>query len=82
MPVKITPIKGYTTENLMDLKLLQLSLHPRRIGRWGKFSERVKKDKGGRVKITMRIGVLSGGGDVPGLNPAIRGCVLRAMDFG
>ncbi|HUW22991.1 MAG TPA: 6-phosphofructokinase, partial [bacterium] len=30
----------------------------------------------------MRIGVLSGGGDVPGLNPAIRGCVLRAMDFG
>jgi len=28
MPVKITPIKGYTTENLADLKLLQLSLHP------------------------------------------------------
>ncbi len=25
---KITPIKGYTTENLADLKLLQLSLHP------------------------------------------------------
>ncbi|NIM02891.1 ATP-dependent 6-phosphofructokinase [bacterium] len=30
----------------------------------------------------MRIGVLSGGGDVPGLNPAIRGCVMRAIDFG
>lgn len=30
----------------------------------------------------MRIGVLNGGGDVPGLNPAIRGCVMRAIDFG
>jgi len=25
---------------------------------------------------------LTGGGDVPGLNAAIRGCVMRAMDFG
>lgn len=30
----------------------------------------------------MRIGVLTGGGDCPGLNPAIRGVVLRAMDYG
>jgi len=30
----------------------------------------------------MKIGILSGGGDVPGLNPAIRGCVMRAIDFG
>ncbi len=30
----------------------------------------------------MRVGVLTGGGDCPGLNPAIRGVVLRAMDYG
>ncbi|MDI6736482.1 MAG: 6-phosphofructokinase, partial [bacterium] len=30
----------------------------------------------------MKIGVLTGGGDCPGLNPAIRGIVLRAIDFG
>ena len=30
----------------------------------------------------MLIGVLTGGGDCPGLNPAIRGVVLRAMDYG
>ena len=30
----------------------------------------------------MRIGVLTGGGDCPGLNPAIRGIVYRSMDFG
>lgn len=30
----------------------------------------------------MRIGILTGGGDCPGLNPAIRGCVMRAIDFG
>ena len=28
----------------------------------------------------MRIGVLTGGGDCPGLNPAIRGIVMRALD--
>ncbi len=28
------------------------------------------------------IGILTGGGDCPGLNPAIRGCVMRAMDHG
>ena len=27
-----------------------------------------------------RIGVLTGGGDVPGLNPAIRAVTLRALD--
>jgi 6-phosphofructokinase 1 len=30
----------------------------------------------------MRIGILTGGGDCPGLNPAIRGIVYRSMDFG
>jgi len=30
----------------------------------------------------MRIGVLTGGGDCPGLNPAIRGLVMRSLDFG
>jgi phosphofructokinase-like protein len=30
----------------------------------------------------MRIGLLTGGGDCPGLNPAIRGFVLRALDYG
>lgn len=30
----------------------------------------------------MRIGVLTGGGDCPGLNPAIRGVVYRALDYG
>jgi len=30
----------------------------------------------------MRIGVLTGGGDVPGLNPAIRAVARRAFDYG
>jgi len=30
----------------------------------------------------MKIGVLTGGGDCPGLNPAIRGIVLRAVELG
>ncbi len=30
----------------------------------------------------MKIGVLTGGGDCPGLNPAIRGVVFHALDFG
>ncbi|MEW6103684.1 MAG: ATP-dependent 6-phosphofructokinase [bacterium] len=30
----------------------------------------------------MKIGILTGGGDCPGLNPAIRGAYLRAIDFG
>lgn len=30
----------------------------------------------------MRIGMLTGGGDCPGLNPALRGFVLRALDYG
>ncbi|PMQ02464.1 MAG: 6-phosphofructokinase [Dictyoglomus sp. NZ13-RE01] len=29
-----------------------------------------------------RIGVLTGGGDCPGLNPAIKGVVYRALDYG
>src|SRR5580704_15047472 len=31
---------------------------------------------------TMKIGMLTGGGDCPGLNPAMRGFVLRALDYG
>jgi len=31
--------------------------------------------------MAKKIGILTGGGDCPGLNPAIRGCVMRAMDF-
>ena len=30
----------------------------------------------------MRIGFLTGGGDCPGLNPALRGAVMRGLDFG
>ena len=30
----------------------------------------------------MRIGVLTGGGDCPGLNPAIRAIVMRALEYG
>ena len=30
----------------------------------------------------MRVGILTGGGDCPGLNPAIRGAVMRGLDFG
>jgi len=30
----------------------------------------------------MKIGMLTGGGDCPGLNQAIRGIILRSMDFG
>jgi ATP-dependent phosphofructokinase / diphosphate-dependent phosphofructokinase len=29
----------------------------------------------------MRIGLLTGGGDCPGLNPALRGFVMRALDY-
>ncbi|MFH1380305.1 MAG: ATP-dependent 6-phosphofructokinase [bacterium] len=29
-----------------------------------------------------RVGILTGGGDCPGLNPAIRGCVMRSIDHG
>ena len=30
----------------------------------------------------MRIGILTGGGDVPGLNPCIKAVVYRALDEG
>ncbi|MCS6777781.1 MAG: ATP-dependent 6-phosphofructokinase [Chloroherpetonaceae bacterium] len=30
----------------------------------------------------MKIGILTGGGDCPGLNPAIRGFVLQSLDYG
>jgi 6-phosphofructokinase 1 len=30
----------------------------------------------------MKVGILTGGGDCPGLNPAIRGFVLRGLDYG
>lgn len=30
----------------------------------------------------MKVGILTGGGDCPGLNPTIRGFVLKGLDFG
>ncbi len=32
--------------------------------------------------MSKTVGVLTGGGDCPGLNPAIRGCVYRGLDHG
>jgi 6-phosphofructokinase 1 len=32
--------------------------------------------------VSKTVGVLTGGGDCPGLNPAIRGCVFRGLDHG
>jgi len=32
--------------------------------------------------MSKKIGILTGGGDCPGLNPAIRGAVMRAIDHG
>lgn len=32
--------------------------------------------------MSKKIGILTGGGDCPGLNPAIRGVVLRALELG
>jgi 6-phosphofructokinase 1 len=32
--------------------------------------------------MSMKVGVLTGGGDCPGLNPAIRGLVYRGLDHG
>lgn len=32
--------------------------------------------------MAIKVGVLTGGGDCPGLNPAIRGCVYRGLDHG
>ena len=32
--------------------------------------------------MTKNIGILTGGGDCPGLNPAIRGAVMRGLDHG
>ncbi|MCR4432869.1 MAG: 6-phosphofructokinase [Caldiserica bacterium] len=34
------------------------------------------------MAVVRRIGVLTGGGDCPGLNPAIRAVVMRAADYG
>jgi len=33
-------------------------------------------------KVKGRIGILTGGGDVPGLNPAIRAVTIRALREG
>jgi len=32
--------------------------------------------------MSLKVGVLTGGGDCPGLNPAIRGVVYRGLDYG
>jgi ATP-dependent phosphofructokinase / diphosphate-dependent phosphofructokinase len=42
----------------------------------------LKNDKQPVNLKAMRIGVLTGGGDAPGLNPAIKGLVYRGSDFG
>lgn len=34
------------------------------------------------IAVSMRIGILTGGGDVPGLNPCIKGVVYRAVERG
>jgi phosphofructokinase-like protein len=34
------------------------------------------------MTVSKTVGVLTGGGDCPGLNPAIRGCVYRGLDHG
>src|SRR5207253_6876835 len=36
----------------------------------------------GGEDMSLKVGVLTGGGDCPGLNPAIRGCVYRGLDHG
>ncbi|MGH9970232.1 MAG: 6-phosphofructokinase [Pyrinomonadaceae bacterium] len=33
------------------------------------------------MSVVKRIGVLTGGGDAPGLNPAIKGLVYRSADY-
>jgi 6-phosphofructokinase 1 len=38
--------------------------------------------RGGEVRTTMRVGILTGGGDVPGLNSSIKAAVERAHDDG
>ena len=35
-----------------------------------------------KAKVIMKIGILTGGGDVPGLNPCIKAAVYRATDEG
>ena len=42
----------------------------------------LKNDKQPANLETMRIGVLTGGGDAPGLNPAIKGLVYRGSELG
>ena len=42
----------------------------------------LKNDKQPVNLETMRIGVLTGGGDAPGLNPAIKGLVYRGSELG
>src|SRR5574339_990263 len=43
------------------------------------LSRRLSRSNGG---VAMRIGILTGGGDVPGLNPCIKAVVNRAIDAG
>src|SRR5690242_10186241 len=50
---------------------------------------RGRQSRGGRrrgargvLRVSKKVGVLTGGGDCPGLNPAIRGCVMRGLDHG
>src|SRR4029077_13296711 len=34
------------------------------------------------LSMGKKVGLLTGGGDCPGLNPALRGCVMRGLDHG
>src|SRR5574339_278668 len=43
------------------------------------LSRRLSRSNGG---VAMRIGILTGGGDVPGLNPCIKAVVNRCADAG
>src|SRR5215475_15855485 len=52
--------------------------------RRGRVDFRVLNPRKGQAMATKKgiIGILTGGGDVPGLNPAIRGVTLRALHEG
>jgi ATP-dependent phosphofructokinase / diphosphate-dependent phosphofructokinase len=43
---------------------------------------RLKRQSGGMSTKKGVIGILTGGGDVPGLNPAIRAVTIRALREG
>ena len=50
--------------------------------RFGRYSEEMEPRAGGKRASMTRIGVLTGGGDVPGLNPCIKTLVYGAVERG